>query len=179
MITNRIFCSPAVKQYALAILTVFFLSNTGYSQARWQADVSVTSITITPVPIIKKMTRPQENLQVPEPKIAQPVGESLKCTVTIHNENDDDAQGTVLVVVLPVEVSIISMPANATVDRSVNSTQPFAGYITFNIGHMAVQQNVTVEFTISKSKYGNKVGAYAYSLSPDPNPANNYKDATY
>ena len=36
-----------------------------------------------------------------------------------------------------------------------------------------------VEFTFTKSQYGNKVGAYAYSSSPDPNPANNYKDATY
>ena len=179
MTTYRIYFNPAVKQFAMAILTIMFLSTTGYSQARWQADVSVTSVTITPVPIIKKVTKPRENIQVPEQKITQTAGENLKCSVTIHNENDDDARGTVLVVVLPVEVSIISIPANATVDPSVNSTQPYAGYITFNIGQMAVQQNVTVEFTISKSKYGNKVGAYAYSLSPDPNPANNYKDATY
>jgi hypothetical protein len=45
---------------------------------------------------------------------------------------------------------------------------------------MAVQQSITVEFIFTKSPTGNnKVGAYAYSATPDPNPANNYKDATY
>jgi Domain of unknown function DUF11 len=82
-------------------------------------------------------------------------------------------------VVLPVEVTVVNMPSNAKLDPSVTATQTFAGHIIFNIGHMAVGQNVTVEFTFTKSKYGNKVGAYAYSDSPDPNPANNYKDATY
>jgi hypothetical protein len=103
----------------------------------------------------------------------------MKCSITIHNENDDDAWGTKMVVVLPVEVTVISMPPNATPDKAVTSTQPFAGHIVFDLGHLTVGQNVTVEFVFSKSKYVNKLGAFVYSDSPDPDPSNNYKDATY
>ncbi|MEP6676233.1 MAG: hypothetical protein ABJA78_13810 [Ferruginibacter sp.] len=154
------------------------ISVAAVAQARWQADVSITSVTITPG-AVKKLTKPTDNINKPTEKTVQAVDDNLKCSITIHNENDDDAQGTMMVVVLPVEVSVVTMPSNAKLDPSVTAAQPFAGYITFNLGHMAVQQNITVEFTFTKSKYGNKVGAYAYSLSPDPNPVNNYKDATY
>ena len=140
------------------------------AQERWQADVSVTSVTLADA----------SNLRTPPPKTytgATPLP-NIKCSITVHNENDDDAWNTMLTVMLPVEVSVVNMPSNATLDKSVTSTQHFAGYITFNIGHIAVEQNVTVEFTFTKSKYTNKVGAFAFSDSPDPNPANNYKDGT-
>jgi hypothetical protein len=151
---------------AITMLLAFTLS----AQERWQADVSVTSVTLTDL----------TNSRVAPPKTytgATPLP-NIKCSITIHNENDDDAWNTMLVVSLPVEVSAVTIPSNATLDKSVTSTQHFCGNITFNIGHIAVGQNVTVEFTFTKSKYTNKVGAFAYSDSPDPNPANNYKDAT-
>jgi Domain of unknown function DUF11 len=173
-VTTRI---NSLKKAFVFILSLL-ISQYGFSQARWQADVSVTSVTIAPASL-KKVTQGTDNINRPEKKVVQAVDDNLKCTITIHNENDDDAWGTMMVVVLPVEVSVVSMPSNATLDPSVTATQTFAGHIIFNIGHMAVQQNITVEFTFTKSKYGNKVGAYAYSDSPDPNPANNYKDATY
>jgi|SRR5882724_1711457 len=167
----------AIKIFG-SFLLILLLSNSSLAQERWQADVSVTSVTITAASL-KKVSRPRENINVPEQKVVQAVDDNLKCTITIHNENDDDAWGTMMIVVLPVEVSVVSMPSNATLDKSVTATQTLAGNIIFNIGHMAVGQNITVEFTFTKSKYGNKVGAYAYSDSPDPNPANNYKDGIY
>ncbi len=158
---------------------LFFLVNSSFGQARWQADVSVTSVVITAAPTLKKATRVTETINKPTEKVVQAVDDNLKCTITIHNEHDDDAWGTMMVVVLPVEVSVVAIPSKAKLDPSVTATQTFAGHIIFTIGHMTVGQNVTVEFTFTKSKYGNKVGAYAYSDSPDPNPANNYKDAVY
>ena len=162
----------------ILILVISLLTTNSFAQARWQADVSVTSVTITPA-ALKKVTKGTDNINKPQEKVVQAVDDNLKCSITIHNENDDDAWGTMMVVLLPVEVTVVNMPANAKLDPSVTATQTFAGHIIFAIGHMAVGQNVTVEFTFTKSKYGNKVGAYAYSDSPDPNPANNYKDATY
>jgi hypothetical protein len=162
--------------FLTGIFILFFVTD-GYAQARWQADVSVTSVSITP--ILKKVSRVTDNINKPDQKVVQATDDNFKCTITVHNENDDDARGTKMMIVLPVEVSVVSLPANATLDPSVTATQPFAGYILVDIGQMAVQQNITVEFTITKSKYGNKIGAFAYSDSPDPNPANNYKDATY
>jgi hypothetical protein len=172
MSNNSITGAGRVK-WLLTFICSFLLFHHGYSQARWQADVSITSVNITVAG--KRIIKPQENVKTVETK----TDDNLKCSITIHNENDDDARGTMMLVVLPVEVSVVSLPSNAVLDPSVSSSQPFAGYIIFNLGQMAVQQNITVEFTFTKSKYGNKVGAYAYSDSPDPNPANNYKDATY
>ena len=162
----------------ILILVISLLTTNIFAQARWQADVSVTNVSITPGGL-RKVPRPTDNINKPQEKVVQAVDDNLKCSITIHNENDDDAWGTMMVVVLPVEVTVVNMPSNAKLDPSVTATQSFAGHIIFNIGHMTVGQNVTVEFTFTKSKYGNKVGAYAYSDSPDPNPANNYKDATY
>ncbi len=162
----------------ILVFLTLLVANNSFAQARWQADVSVTSVTIT-AGAFKKVSRGTNNINKPQEKVVQAVDDNLKCTITIHNENDDDAWGTMMVVVLPVEVAVVNMPSNAKLDPSVTATQTFAGNIIFTIGHMAVGQDVTVEFTFTKSKYGNKVGAYAYSDSPDPNPANNYKDASY
>ena len=159
-------------------LILSFLTTNIFAQERWQADVSVTAVNIT-AGALKKVPRVTDDINKQHEKTVQVFDDNLKCSITIHNENDDDAWGTMMVVVLPVEVTVVNMPSNAKLDPSVTATQTFAGHIIFNIGHMTVGQNVTVEFTFTKSKYGNKVGAYAYSDSPDPNPANNYKDATY
>ncbi len=170
---------PVLNKARFVLAALFILlSNSGFAQARWQADVSVTTVSISAASL-KKVPRPTDNINKPTEKVVEAANDNLKCSITIHNENDDDAWGTMMVVVLPIEVTVVSMPSNAKLDPSVTATQSFAGHIIFNIGHMAVGQNVTVEFTFTKSKYGNKVGAYAYSDSPDPNPANNYKDATY
>jgi hypothetical protein len=153
----------------------------GHAQARWQADVSVTSVAITAVPTIQKQNKVSNSVPLPntgtqKTTVVTAADATLKGSITVHNENDDDAQQTMLVVVLPVEVKILSKPANATL---VTAGAPYAAYLVFNLGNMAVQQNISVEFTFTKSQFGNKIGAYAYSASPDPNPANNYKDAVY
>jgi hypothetical protein len=92
----------------------------------------------------------------------------------VHNDNNDDAQQAMLTVTVPVEVTVTSHPSNATVVK--HGSSPYTGYIVFNLGNMKTGQNVTVQFTFTKSKYTNKVGAFAYSSSPDPNPSNNFKD---
>ena len=174
---------------SLFLTACFFLQSFAFSQERNQADVSISSVTLGMAPAnnnnatISKPGVPTNTIS--NPNASQAVKNSrlmassdLKCTITVHNENDDDAYETVLVAVLPVEVSVLSIPANATVHKNVPGS-PFAGYITFNLGHMTVGQNITVEFTFTKSKYGNKVGGYAYSGTPDPNPANNYKEASF
>ncbi len=168
----------AVVPRLAVILIVSLLTTKSFAQARWQADVSIASVNITPG-AAKKALRGTDNINKPQEIVVRKVDDNLKCSITIHNENDDDAWGTMMVVLLPVEVTVVDMPSNAKLDPSVTATQSFAGHLIFNIGHMTVGQNVTVEFTFTKSKYGNKIGAYAYSDSPDPNPANNYKDATY
>jgi hypothetical protein len=161
------------------------LAGTCYAQARAQADVNIKTVTLTPTKpsrpttIVENVpTRNQPGTNQPGTRIVAP-SDNLKCAVTVHSYWDDDASQAMLVVVLPVEVSVISHPANAVVYKA-GGTSPWAGYIVFSLGDMAVQQSITVEFTFTKSTTGNnKVSAYAYSATPDPNPSNNYKDASY
>jgi hypothetical protein len=171
--THSSFKKNAMKKYNNTSLVAFKLiltlvislsTITVFAQARWQADVSVTAVTIT-ANTLKKIPRSTDVISKPQEKVVQAVDDNLKCSITIHNENDDDARATMLVVVLPVEVTVVSMPSNAKLDPSVTATQTFAGHIIFNIGQMAVGQNVTVEFMFTKSKYGNKVGAYAIATA--------------
>ena len=162
--------------FLIACLSLIAMKS--FSQARAQADVSITSLTLAEVKT-KTIVPNTSATNVNDPaKKAVLMANDLKCIITVHNENDDDAYETKLVVVLPVEVSVSNLPANATVyTASPNST--FVGYVMVNLGHMYVGQNITIEFNFKKSQYGNKVGAYAFSASPDPNPTNNYKEAIF
>jgi hypothetical protein len=152
------------------------------SQARAQADVNITSVTVTADKRVRPtvVETPPSKTQPGQPAVRViPPPEVLRCSVTVHSYWDDDASQAMLVVVVPVEVSIVSHPPNAVVYKA-GGTSPWAGYIVFSLGDMAVQQKITVEFTFTKSTTGNnKVSAYAYSATPDPNPSNNYKDASY
>ncbi|MDP4264181.1 MAG: hypothetical protein Q8941_16755 [Bacteroidota bacterium] len=151
------------------------------AQERWQADVSVTSVTLGNATITKQppiLNNPKIPAATNSSTTTPATSSNLKCSITVHNENDDDAYGTTLVVVLPVEVSVISMSPGGTTHTASTGNQ-YIAYITFDLGHMTVGQNSTVEVIFTKSKYTNKVGAFAYSGSPDPNPTNNYKDTTF
>lgn len=175
-IINHFTYTKVLTGFSLMLITI-----NGFAQARSQADVNITAVTITPTKPSRAITTGDFSASGIERgvKIVAPA-ENLKCAVTVHSYWDDDAQDAMLVVVLPVEVSVVSAPANATVYKAGGGTSPWAGYIVFNLGNMAVQQSITVEFTFTKSSTGNnKVSAFAYSATPDPNPANNYKDATY
>lgn len=171
-VTRRIVMSLAGILFAIV----------GFSQARAQADVNITSVTVTADERVRPTTVGEfpASQRQPGPGVKViPPPEVLKCSVTVHSYWDDDASQAMLVVVLPVEVSIVSHPSNAVVYKA-GGTSPWAGYIVFSLGDMAVQQKITVEFTFTKSTTGNnKVSAYAYSATPDPNPSNNYKDASY
>ena len=173
-----------MKSITLFLVTAIWMNTcvTVAGQERNQADVSVSSVTLNSAVIARPSSINKQDIApvvVPDNKNARLASpNNLKCSITVHNENDDDAYETVLVAVLPVEVSAMALPPNATVHKSTPNS-PFAGYITFNLGHMTVGQNMTVEFTFTKSKFGNKVGAYAFSGTPDPNPGNNYKEASF
>jgi Domain of unknown function DUF11 len=139
-----------------------------HAQERAQADVSISTVTLTPLKLPRGSKQPPSTDAPAAPT-------NVRCSITVHNENDDDAQHTQLVVVLPVEVSIVANRGGFTLHPA---TGGFVAYLTLDLGPMRVGQNVSVDFTFTPSKYGNKVGAFAFSESPDPNPANNYRDAT-
>lgn len=103
---------------------------------------------------------------------------NLKCTITVHNENSSAADETVLVVVLPADVVILSLPANATQHKS-GSNPAFPGYMTFNLGQIRAGQSIAVNFAFIRLNNSSRLSAYTYSVTPDLNPANNFKDASF
>ena len=175
-------------KYILSCIILFFCSFSIFGQYEKriathqqplnQADISVSNVKFENYLHSNSPAIPQVpgTYQIDRPT---PVDSpNVKCSITVHNANDIDASETILVAVLPVEVFVLSLPSNATQHKSV--TAPFyPGYITFNLGHMTPGQNITVSFAFMRSKYGNKVGAYVYSVIPDPNPGNNYKEAGF
>jgi hypothetical protein len=153
---------------------VLSMSSSIAAQERAQADIKISALTLTQ-PVKKNTARldnPQPVSNPPKPEEADPV----QCSITVHNDNDGEAHQAMLTVVMPVEVAVISHPTNATVVKF--GSTPYTGYLVFNLGNIKVGQSITVQFSFSKSKYNNKVGAFAYSSSPDPNPTNNFKDAS-
>lgn len=160
---------------AIAALIVLLTGNTITAQERSQADIQISALILTQAPVKKNNTRLDNPQPVSKTKTPEET-ESVQCSITVHNDNDDDAHQAMLTVTVPVEVTVINHPSNATVVKYGSS--PYAGYIVFNLGNMKTGQNITVQFTFTKSKYTNKVGAFAYSSSPDPTPSNNFKDAT-
>lgn len=168
---------------ALSIIFLMLLSaNNGFAQARAQADVSITSVTIVPAPSLFTRSAKIPNNpvipNVPAEKVATPIDANLKCTITVHNENGGLAFQTKLVVLLPVETTIISNLNSSTEYRS-NGNRGSLGSLLIDLSHIGVGQDRLIEFTFTRSAYGSTVGAYVFSGTPDPNPANNYKDATY
>src|SRR5687767_10833425 len=126
----------------LIFASSFAIYSLAFSQERAQADVSISGVSLG-MATNKNATlagQPSTNISVnsnTQTRIAKfNSTDELKCVITVHNENDDDAQGTILVVVLPVEVSVTSLPSNGTIHKSGNS--PFVGYVTFDLGQMSV-----------------------------------------
>lgn len=126
------------------------------SQARWQADVQIQAMTITCNDPGRITTR-----------------------VTVKNHNYDEAKNTMLLILLPVEVKTISVPKNCLVlNASLPTGIGWAGCLQCKLSNLGVNKETTVSITTTRSSYGNRIGVFAYSESPDPEPGNNYKEAS-
>ena len=142
----------------------------GLSQLTGKADLSITSVSIAD-DITKRGG---------DPINAKTTFANLKCTITIHNESNSLANQTKLVVVLPVDITIVSNQNNSTTYVSGNGNRGgWPGSLLIDLFNVSPGQDRIIEFTFTRSAYGNSIGAYIFSGCPDPNPANNYKDATY
>ena len=137
------------------LVTLFSLSGIAVAQERSQADVQVRSMA---------------------------VGETrgrLTCKFEVFSNNDDDARNTTVRVLFPVGVKFIS---SATACRpSVAMPDGTQAFATCTIGHLAVgaSRRVQIVTTVPRIVGINKTfGAFAWSETPDPQPRNNYGEAT-
>src|SRR5215813_563394 len=109
-----------------SLLTILLFCFIGAnSQSPWQADVQIQAMTITcndPGRITTK--------------------------ITVKNHNNNEAKNTVLLILLPVEVKIISVPKNCVVLNAC---------LQCKLGNLGVNKETTVSITTTRSSYGNRV----------------------
>jgi hypothetical protein len=100
--------------------------------------------------------------------------EGFKCTVSVHNDNDDDARKVKLVVLFPLEVQFVSSTRNC----SVGPGFPAQGYARCGLGTMAVGQVKAITITTTAPPRNRTCSAFVSNDVPDPNPTNNFGQAT-
>jgi hypothetical protein len=145
-----------------AILALLLTVGAALAQERNQADVQIQSITAT-----------QSFSVFPA------LGQHLSCDVAVFSFNDDSATNVVLNVILPVEVTVLSAPTGCAAIPTSNgswhsSVQCHLG--TLNVG---VSKTIRITTTLPRLPVVAKTfGAFAFSLTPDPRPGNNYGEVT-
>jgi Domain of unknown function DUF11 len=142
----------------LALLTV----GTAFAQARNQADVQIQSITAT-----------QSFSLFPA------LGQRLNCDVTVFSFNDDTAHNVTLNVILPVEVTVLSVPTGCAAIPTVSGS--WHSSVQCNLGTLNVGDSKTIRIATTLprlSVVAKTFGAFSWSATPDPKPGNNYGEVT-
>lgn len=140
----------------LTLTAIFLIADIARSQDRWQADVQVRSVSVTEA------------------------RNRLTCNVEIFSEHDDDARRTTVHILLPVGVRVISLARGCTASPSESLIDRTQGGVTCNLGRLGVRESRTVRIatTVPPAGLGRTFGAFAWSITPDPRPRNNYGEGT-
>jgi hypothetical protein len=108
------------------------------------------------------------------------------CTAEINNQNDDDAYGTQVVVLLPLQVTITGMSVIGGRGRCTRGPVlgGYNGYATCQLGHLPQGPTVrrTIQITTTQSTagptYPQTCSAFIFSKVGDIQKNNNYAAAT-
>jgi hypothetical protein len=123
--------------------------------ARWQADIQIRSVAV------RAVTLAVDNVQ-------------LTATITVYNTNDDDARIATLQVLLPVGVRFLSSDSGCLAGAQSGSDGTH-GLVICRLGDLGVGTTRTVHVTTTGASAASRTfGAFVFSNTPDPNPANNY-----
>ncbi|MGH9768829.1 MAG: hypothetical protein ACREAB_15465 [Blastocatellia bacterium] len=145
-----------------AVLAALLTAGTALAQARNQADVQIQSINA-----------------IQAFNLFPALGQHLRCDITVYSFHDDSATNTVLNVLLPVEVTVISVPTGCSAIPTSNGQ--WHGSVQCHLGTLQVGDSKTIRITTTLPRLANVVktfGAFAWSLTPDPQPGNNYGEVT-
>jgi hypothetical protein len=160
----------AAATLAVAGTLLSFADRPAVAQERWQADVRVTAI-----------------------QAVLGADAKFRCTVDLTSDNDDDARGTPAIVVLPVGVTDVlplqGTPEAPRSDTCATSNPPppsggagdVRGFVACDLGQLGVSAKRRIEVTSSAPPppfAGKTCAAFAWSRTPDPQPRNNYAEAT-
>ena len=147
------------------------------------SDISISTMSITAAGAIKKVPAKSDNSNptghAPVTTVAS--SDILKCSITVNNGSNAIAYGAKLLVLIPAgaNMTLGSLPSNAKLVSDPALTRNGSGYISIDLSVIYPNTPLTVEFTFGKSGIANRLSAFVYSIVPDANPDNNYKDAVY
>jgi len=147
-----------------AILTALLTTGSALAQERAQADVQIQSITAT------------QGFS-PFPSLSQ----RLTCDVTVYSFHDDSATNVMLNVLLPVEVTVLSLPTGCAAIPSNASNGIWHGSVQCHLGTFNVGDSKTIRIITTLPRLPNVAktfSAFAWSMTPDPQLSNNYRETT-
>jgi hypothetical protein len=136
-------------------------------QAVWQADVRIQLLEVTVLRGPTAGTKPGQ---------ASTTARQLSARVVVASDNDDEARGVRLDVLLPVGVGVVRLPAECRASPSAVAT--LTGRVTCDLGVIPVRgrREVTVSTTATVNANGARFAAMVSSDTPDPVPGNNFAE---
>ena len=150
------------RMFGLVCAAILWLTGAALAQERAQADVRVQAVNAT-----------QFFSYTPTP------GTYLNCDVTVYSDNDDAAGNVMLTVLLPVEVRVTSVsPGCAAIPTSSGA---YHAVVQCHLGTLNIGQSRAARITTTLPRLSvvtKTFGAFAWSLPPDPQPSNNYRETT-
>lgn len=133
-------------------------------QEVWQADVRVQALDVTPLRVAATATT------------ARGVARQLSMRAVITSDNDDDARGVRLEVLLPIGVGVLRLAPGCQAGPSAVST--LTGRVTCELGDIPVRglREVVITTTGPVNGTGGRFAVFVTSDTPDPMPSNNYSE---
>jgi hypothetical protein len=123
---------------------------------RWQADIQIRTL---------EVTKTKTNMSV---------------RVVVYSENDDEARDARLLILLPVGVGIERLAAGCAATAGPPMVPSLRGTVVCDVGTILNGgfHEVLLTTTLPSEPLPKRLGAFAYSRTPDPAPGNNYAERT-
>lgn len=140
---------------ALVLLaTAGDLPSRPHPQQVWQADVRVRTLEI-----VKSRT-------------------AISARIVVYAENDDDARDARLLILLPVGVGVERLGAGCAASAGPSTVPSWRAIVACDLGSIADHgyREVQITTTLPQAGMDSRMGVFAYSATPDPNPGNNYAE---
>ena len=120
----------------------------------WRADIQVRSLQVTKLDA------------------------TVQARVVVYSDNDDEARGARVEILVPVGVGIVRMSAGCTASAGPPGISALQGRVTCELGNLPVGGSREVFVLTTTPRLGTSAlfGAFAMSDTPDPKPGNNFAE---
>ena len=120
----------------------------------WQADVQIRTLEVTKA------------------------RSGISIRIVVYTEHDDEARDARLLILLPVGVGVQRLVAGCSASAGPSMMPSLRATVTCELGSIADRgfHEVQLGITAPSSQAPTRLGVFAYSATPDPQPGNNYAE---